>query len=264
MVSTAPTVAGVLFRHGVEFTNQENELAGEEQSLRAQLNREHADAKSEAKAASSRPAPSGGRAPIRMPTDQEHTDRRVAGISKLRDSHDGRRKALRDKHRKELDFEARAIHVRQRADRYNAIGRPKSEAGERTVPGPPLVLNALREWRLACPKGTRGLVFPNGAGNVESLANIHERGWHPVQVAAGVVNQEGKAKYSGLHSLRHFFASWCINRKADGGLELPGKVAQERLGHSTIAMTMDTYGHLFPRGDDGAELAAAERSLFSV
>jgi hypothetical protein len=29
------------------------------------------------------------------------------------------------------------------------------------------------------------------------------------------------AKYTGLHALRHFFASWCINRKIDGGLELP-------------------------------------------
>jgi hypothetical protein len=26
-------------------------------------------------------------------------------------------------------------------------------------------------------------------------------------------------------------------------------------------MTMDVYGHLFPRGDDAAELAAAERSI---
>jgi integrase len=26
-------------------------------------------------------------------------------------------------------------------------------------------------------------------------------------------------------------------------------------------MTMDVYGHLFPRSDDGAELAAAEQSL---
>jgi integrase len=50
--------------------------------------------------------------------------------------------------------------------------------------------------------------------------------------------------------LRHFFASWCINRKVDGGHELPPKVVQERLGHSTIAMTLDTYGHLFPRGDE--------------
>jgi integrase len=44
-------------------------------------------------------------------------------------------------------------------------------------------------------------------------------------------------------------------------LELPAKILQERLGHSSIVMTMDTYGHLFPRGDDGAELAEAERAL---
>jgi integrase len=72
------------------------------------------------------------------------------------------------------------------------------------------------------------------------------------------------AKYTGLHSLRHFFASWCINRKADGGLELPAKVVQERLGHSSIVMTMDGYGHLFPRGDDSAELAAAEKVLLGI
>jgi len=46
--------------------------------------------------------------------------------------------------------------------------------------------------------------------------------------------------------LRHFCASWCINRKVDGGLELQPKVVRERLGHSSIAMTMDVYGHLFP------------------
>jgi integrase len=42
---------------------------------------------------------------------------------------------------------------------------------------------------------------------------------------------------------------------------LPAKVVQERLGHSSIMMTMDVYGHLFPRGDDSEELAAAEKSL---
>jgi integrase len=65
--------------------------------------------------------------------------------------------------------------------------------------------------------------------------------------------------------LRHFFASWCINRKADGGRELPAKVVQELLGHSSITMTMDVYGHLFPSGDDSAELAAApDRLLLGV
>ena len=84
----------------------------------------------------------------------------------------------------------------------------------------------------------------------------------PAQIAAGVMTK-GKAKYTGLHSFRHFYASWCINRRADGGLELPAKVVQERLGHSSIVMTMDTYGHLFPRGDDGSELAEAERVLLA-
>jgi hypothetical protein len=39
-------------------------------------------------------------------------------------------------------------------------------------------------------------------------------------------------KYA-LHDLRHFYASWCINRRQDGGLELPMKMVQERLRQST-------------------------------
>ncbi len=43
---------------------------------------------------------------------------------------------------------------------------------------------------------------------------------------------------------------------------MPLKVVQERMGHSSITMTAeDTYGHLFPRGDDADELAAAELTL---
>jgi integrase len=39
------------------------------------------------------------------------------------------------------------------------------------------------------------------------------------------------------------------------------KSVQERLCHSSTVMTMDVYGHLFPRGDQSAELDAAERAL---
>ena len=83
------------------------------------------------------------------------------------------------------------------------------------------------------------------------------------QVAAGVVDSEGKAKY-GMHALLHFYASWCINRQADGGLELPPKTVQTRLGHASIVMTLDIYGHLFPTNDDGTELASAERASFAT
>ena len=89
------------------------------------------------------------------------------------------------------------------------------------------------------------------------------RGLRPTLINAGVTTGDGRGRVYGLHAFRHFYASWCINRRADGGLELPAKVVQERLGHSSIMMTMDVYGHLFPRGDDSEELAAAERSLLA-
>ena len=186
----------------------------------------------------------------------------------------------------DIDFDKKTLRVHQRADRYDDIGKPKSISGERSLPVPPLVINTLKEWKLACPRRDTGkkdadgnavtvfdLVFPNGAGNVEGLRNILRRGLHPAWIAAGVSIDSGQkdekgdsvleAKYTGLHCLRHWYASWCINRKADGGLELPPKLVQERMGHSTIAMTMDTYGHLFPRDDDGKELEAAADAIFT-
>ena len=39
------------------------------------------------------------------------------------------------------------------------------------------------------------------------------------------------------------------------------KIVQTRMGHASVKLTADTYSHLFPRGDDGAELAAAERAF---
>jgi integrase len=161
----------------------------------------------------------------------------------------------------DVDLKRGELHVRQRADRYGKIGRPKSEAGERTVPMPPTVVSVLREHRLACPRNELDLVFANGRGGIEHRNSIVEQGLWPAQIAAGVVDGDGEAKYKGLHGLRHFYASWCINRRADGGLELPLKVVQARLGHASIQMTADTYGHLFPRVDDGAELAAAEKAF---
>jgi integrase len=163
----------------------------------------------------------------------------------------------------DVDLVKGELHVRQRADRFSAIGHPKSGAGRRNVPLLPMVVNALKEWKLACPPNAADLVFP-GTRGVLALMTIIKFDWQPVQITAGVVDRDGSAKYPGLHSLRHFYASWCINRRVDGGLELPIKVVQSRLGHATAAMTTDTYGHLFPRGDAAAEMVAAERAFMAV
>jgi integrase len=128
----------------------------------------------------------------------------------------------------------------------NRSESPRAKRGERAVPLPPIVVNTLREWKRQCPKSERELVFANGDGKVEWHSNIIQRGLIPVQVAAGVtapvLDAEGKpmfdderqpivtAKYTGVHALRHFYASWCINRKKDGGLELSAKMVQERMG----------------------------------
>jgi integrase len=161
----------------------------------------------------------------------------------------------------DVDLKAGELHVRQRADRYNVIGAPKSKAGHRTVPLGPLVLKVLREWKLKCPRGKHRLVFPTDNGSIGRHNNIM-RAFKSTVRAAGLLKANGKPKYTGLHSLRHFYASWCINPLDRGGQGLPAKVVQDRLGHSSIVMTMDTYGHLFPPGDDAEKrLADAERAL---
>jgi integrase len=161
----------------------------------------------------------------------------------------------------DVDLATGTVQVRQRVDAWGSIGRPKTHSGQRAIPIGPFVANTLKEWKLASANGE--LVFPGRDGEPVVHKTVQHAGYWPAQRAAGVVNAHGKPKYPGLHALRHFFASWCINRRQDGGLELPIKTVQQRLGHSTIVMTSDTYGHLFPRGDDTEELAAAERALLS-
>jgi integrase len=157
-----------------------------------------------------------------------------------------------------IDFDRKVIHVRQRANLWGEIGSPKSVAGEREIPMSPMVVNTLREWQLACPRGKDGrlgFAFPNGAGNVEAHSNIATRGFSALQLQAGIVDDGGKAKY-GPHALRHFFASWVIEQS------FSPKRVQALLGHSSIGMTFDTYGHLFPSlEDDHAKFAAGELSI---
>jgi hypothetical protein len=115
---------------------------------------------------------------------------------------------------------------------------------------------------LAQLKGVLDLVFPNSRGGVLDEDTINEA-LKKVQWKAGVVNAHGEPKYT-AHKLRHFFASWCINSKADGGLGMAHepKRIQQWLGHSSIRLTFETYGHLFPRSDASAELAAADAAFF--
>jgi integrase len=166
-----------------------------------------------------------------------------------------------------VDFDQRLIRVRQRADRWGKMGPPKSKAGRRDVPMAPIVVNVLREWKLACPRGEPRLVFPTPTGSVMDHAMVYRRCFGDVQRACGIVthkrNEAGEIvldrrtrepvmvpKY-GPHSFRHFCASWLIEQ-GFGPKRIMGI-----MGHASITMTFDVYGHLFPAGEEDHERLAA-------
>jgi hypothetical protein len=77
--------------------------------------------------------------------------------------------------------------IRWQASYVDGAGKRRAKLFDRKSDGEAwLALNSLREWKLVCPKGDLGLVFPTGSGNVESHSNIVQRGFDPIQVAAGL------------------------------------------------------------------------------
>jgi integrase len=78
------------------------------------------------------------------------------------------------------------------------------------------------------------LVFSSPEGTPLRHSNFWRRDWLPAVRSADV--PEGL----GIHDLRHTCAALLI---AEGAHP---KAIQEHLGHSSITVTMDTYGHLFP------------------
>ena len=157
-----------------------------------------------------------------------------------------------------VDFENRIIRVTQRADEFGQIGLPKSRAGTRNIPMAPSVHQALVAWKMAAPLSDAGLVFPNSVGKVQNYANIYNRIFKPMLVEHGIVDGEGDAKF-GIHALRHAAASLFIEQGWN-----PKKI-QTILGHASITMTMDVYGHLFENSEEDISLfEKLERDLLAA
>jgi integrase len=154
-----------------------------------------------------------------------------------------------------LDLKGGRVAVEQRADAKGVIGPPKSEAGRRSIALPSRVVTALKQWKLACPKHELDLAFPSPKGKPLSHHVLILNYVGPVQIAAKVTKEE-LPKY-GMHAFRHAAASLWIEQG------LNPKRIQIMMGHGSIQVTYDTYGHLFEQVDrDSQEASAIERALF--
>jgi len=144
--------------------------------------------------------------------------------------------------------------ILQRADDYCKIGRPKSPSSYRTVPLSNEDVLALRKWLLSCGAKGHDLVFGTKTGKPHSYQNLFKRWWVPLMERAGLL--ERCAPKFTPHQLRHAFASLHIERGTQP------KQLQTLMGHSSIKVTMDTYGHLWNDAETGHALAVAvERQL---
>jgi integrase len=116
----------------------------------------------------------------------------------------------------------------RRSFTHGHLGSTKSKR-HRSVPLPPALADALQEARNEA--GARELVFAGTNGRMMRIGQLHECLWRSLKRA--------QLREIRWHDLRHSFASHLV---AAG---VPLNVVQNRMGHSTILMTM-RYSHLAP------------------
>ena len=140
----------------------------------------------------------------------------------------------------DLDEHTNRLRVR-RSLFQGVITRPKTQHSERTVDLPEPIVNRLRAYRETNPPRAKGYIFHSGTGTPMDPDNWYKRVFVPTAARAGLraVDEEDDGPNVGIHTLRHSYASLLINQ----GESI--KYVSRQLGHASINITADLYGHLF-------------------
>ncbi len=149
----------------------------------------------------------------------------------------------------DVDFLRKLVRVERQVQQTTGHGTQvcplKTRQSYRTVPVGEVVITALSEHVRQWPSG--GHLFTKGGDLVPSV-------WFGAKVWRPAVKAAGLPTGTGMHSLRHFFASALIR----SGLSV--RVVSERLGHASAAVTLGVYAHLWP--DDEQRSRDAIDQLF--
>ncbi len=135
-----------------------------------------------------------------------------------------------------VNFLQRRIQVIEQVQN-GALAPLKTRASRRIVPADDWVLEAVTAHMQRYGTGPGQVIMSNAAGRL-----VRRNAFGTVWRAA--VKSAGLPEGTRYHALRHFYASALV------AANLNPKVIQSRLGHATIAETMDVYGHLFPSSED--------------
>jgi integrase len=149
-----------------------------------------------------------------------------------------------------VDLEAQTITVDRQMSSERLLAPVKTKRSRRVVPMPAMVADALRAHREAFPPVVQqvgdvdgktvhhtAMVFTAADGGPATHHNIR-RPFRRVREAVGL------APSVCFHVLRHTYASLLIA----AGTHLT--VIRDRMGHTSIKVTADTYSHLYPAEDD--------------
>ena len=159
--------------------------------------------------------------------------------------------------RSKVDLHRRKIRVTEQLIRLESgewlRKETKTAAGVRSITISPETAEILAEHvGSVVGPGPDSLVFPNKVGNPLISSSYWQHYFQPALRTAGF-----KCRF---HDLRHTSVALAI---AEGAHP---KAIQSRMGHSSISVTLDRYGHLFPELDEaiaigfGVRLAEARRT----
>ena len=148
-----------------------------------------------------------------------------------------------------IDLDKGEVRISTRVDRWgNEDGQgAKTVAGNRTIPLSQMLVAELKVWRLRARfPGVDDLVFPSTKGSYRNHNSMMRHKWKPlVKTLLDAYARDPKLMseqpvYTNWHSLRHFAISTWI----EAGFT--PKEIQTFAGHTSLQMTMDRYGHMFP------------------
>ncbi len=130
------------------------------------------------------------------------------------------------------------MHVRRQ---FNAgrFAELKTRHSRRCVGLSEQLLLVLQAWKVRCPNGEHDLVFPHENGRPLDHGTLLRSGFYPAL-------RRARLRRIRFHDLRHTFASLLIVQNVH-----PKRI-QSLMGHSTIRVTMDDYGHLIHDPDNEA------------